>query len=268
MPEGLEAEIWCRAAQPLTGRTIESLVADERVAPVGLAGALVGATVTGVRRRGKVLLFELGEPGSAHPSADRSERVLGRHFGMSGRLVVDGRAPIEQLSYASGQDRPEWDRLQIWTGSGTTPALRFNDPRRLGRVTLDPDLTALGPDMFDVSLSELGEKLARRTAAIKTVLLDQHVIAGLGNLCTDEVLWWSGVDPHRSAASLVPTEVSAVLDAIQEVLPVMLEAGGSTRGTLTPEVRAACPPCERDGTPLRRDTIGGRTTVWCPHHQR
>jgi formamidopyrimidine-DNA glycosylase len=100
------------------------------------------------------------------------------------------------------------------------------------------------------------------------VLLDQGVIAGLGNLCADEVLWCSGIDPHRPASSLSDVEVAALCDAIRRRLPEMLAAGGSTMGTLSPEVRAACPPCERDGTPLRRDTIGGRTSVWCPGHQR
>lgn len=264
MPEGLEAAIWCRAGEALVGRTIESVTADERVSPEGLEREVVGARIAGVRRRGKVMLLELGDSGRGRSCT----QVLGLHFGMTGRLVIDGRAPIERLSYASGRDRPEWDRLRIWTGSVQTPALRFNDPRRLGHVSLDADLTGLGPDMFDVTVSELKERFGRRRAAIKTVLLDQQVIAGLGNLCADEVLWRSGVDPRRSAASLRPEEVSALHDAIQHVLPVMLEAGGSTMGRLSPDVRSDCPPCERDGAPLRRDTIGGRTAVWCPHHQR
>jgi formamidopyrimidine-DNA glycosylase len=103
---------------------------------------------------------------------------------------------------------------------------------------------------------------------IKSVLLDQHAVAGLGNLCVDEVLWWSDLDPRRTTDSLSPTEVERLATMIRRRLPVMLARGGSTTGVLSPAVRATCPPCERDGTPLERDAIGGRTTIWCPGHQR
>lgn len=283
MPEGLEAEIWRRAATALVGRTIERVWVDERVAPPGLADELPGASIDAVHRVGKIVVLDLLPPAgpgdrssSRSPAASPSLRRLGLHFGMTGRLVVDGSAPIERLTYASGRDDAGWDRLRLWTGhgdadgptDGPVPALRLNDPRRLGRVSLDEDLGGLGPDVLTISRGALAERLARRRAAVKTVLLDQAVVAGLGNLCADEVLWWAGVAPHRPAASLRPVDVEALHDALSTQLPVMLAAGGSTTGVLSPEVRAACPPCERDGTPLRRSTIGGRTAVWCPGHQR
>lgn len=264
MPEGLEAEIWREACGPLVGRTIVAAEVDELIAPLAFAEAVIGSFITGARRIGKVVLLDV------RPPAGRSTpRSIGLHFGMTGRLVVDGHAAIERLSYSSGRDATEWDRCVLLTEPAALsgPALRFNDPRRLGRVTIDPDLSGLGVDLFAVTASTLGAALLRRHRALKTALLDQHVVAGLGNLLVDEMLWWSGLDPHRIAASLSKQEVSALAGAVRRRLPIMLRRGGSTTGVLSPEVRAAPHVCERDGHPLRRDVIGGRTTVWCPGHQ-
>lgn len=259
MPEGLEAEIWRRACEPLIGRSIVGVVVDERVAPDGFADVVTGATIEAARRRGKVVLL------------DTDRATIGVHFGMTGRLVVDGVAPIAQLAYASGADDAAWDRLVAYAtpdGRSAEPALRFNDPRRLGRVSLDADLAHLGVDFADVTPARLGEALTQRRSALKSTLLDQQVVAGLGNLCADEVLWWAGLDPRRTVDTLSTAEIGRLASAIRRRLPVMLDGGGSTEGVLNPAVRAACPPCERDGTPLERTPIGGRTTVWCPMHQR
>ena len=123
-------------------------------------------------------------------------------------------------------------------------------------------------DIFDLSVTSLEDALKRRRIAVKTALLDQTVLAGLGNLCVDEVLWWAGIDPHRPANSLESDEMKRLEEMVRRRLPIMLRRGGSTSGVLSPEVRAACPPCERDGHPLRRDSIASRTAVWCPGHQR
>jgi formamidopyrimidine-DNA glycosylase len=255
VPEGLEAEIWRSAIEATIGRTIEQAWVDERVAAEGFTHAVTGATIVGVRRAGKIVLVDTDGP------------TIGLHFGMTGRVVIDGVAPIARLQYASGRDDPQWDRLRVFTG-GDVPAIRFNDPRRLGRLSLDPDISALGVDFTSVTPARLGRALAGRTPAIKTVLLDQRVVAGLGNLCVDEVLWWAGIAPWRPADRLDGADVGRLAHAIRRRLPIMARRGGSHRGTLTPAVRVACPPCERDGEPLRRDTIGGRTAVWCPLHQR
>lgn len=284
MPEGLEAEIWRSAAAGLVGRTVREVWVDERVAPPGLAGELIGGRLDAVERIGKILVLHLSHD---HPASDPrastahsrvGSRRLGLHFGMTGRLVVDGRAPIEQLTYASRRDDASWDRLRLWTTEGADGAgpgdrgdvlaLRLNDPRRLGRLSLDEDLSALGPDVLAIDRAQLGVRLARRRTAVKAALLDQGVVAGLGNLTADEVLWWAGVAPRRPADTLDDDELDALHVALATRLPVMLASGGSTTGVLTPDVRAACPPCGRDGTPLRRSTVGGRTAVWCPEHQR
>ncbi len=259
MPEGLEAEIWRRACEPLVGRTIIEVAGDDRVVDQALFDLLPGALIGGIRRQGKVVLLDI----------DRA--TIGLHFGMTGRLVVDGVAAIDKLAYASGRDDPAWDRFSIFTSPRSTqplPALRFSDPRRLGHVSLDPDLVHLGVDFSVVTAKRLADAFDRRRGILKAVLLDQHVVAGLGNLCVDEVLWWAGLDPRRSVDSLSAAEIGALSSSIRRRLPIMLARGGSTNGVLSPAVRAACPPCERDGTPLARSTVGGRTTVWCPMHQR
>ena len=116
-------------------------------------------------------------------------------------------------------------------------------------------------------MSTLPQRWRAEGPPLKAVLLDQRAIAGLGNMLVDEVLWWSALDPHRPAASLTADEVAALQAAIRRRLPVMLRRGGSHTGTLSPPVRSGEASCERDGTLLRRDTVGGRTTVWCPLHQ-
>ncbi len=257
MPEALEAEIWKVAIGELVGRRITSARVDERVAPGDFEQRTAGCTITGVRRAGKVVLVDTDGP------------TIGLHFGMTGRIIVDGRSPIERLEYASGRDDPSWDRLVVSTrpSCAGAVALRFNDPRRFGHISLDPDVSHLGVDVFDVSADALTSALARRRAPIKAALLDQRVVAGLGNLCVDEVLWWAGVDPHRPADQVDAVQMAAIVNAIRRRLPIMLRRGGSTTGQLSPHVRAALPPCPRDGEPLSRAPIGGRTTVWCRRHQ-
>lgn len=283
MPEGLEAEIWRRAAEPLIGRTIVDGWADERVCPLGLIDEIVGARIVAVRRGGKIVLLDV----SSTSDPDDARRTIGLHFAMTGRVVIDGASAIAQLEYASGRDDPAWDRLILHTspaatsGSGTAadgatagvdggpaPALRLNDPRRLGHVSLDADLSHLGVDLFAITAPSLAAALAPRRAAVKVALLDQHVVAGFGNLLADEMLWWSAISPHRAANSLDGREASHLAATIRRRLPIMLRRGGSTSGTLSPQVRAECPPCPRDGGPLRRESIGQRTAVWCPLHQR
>lgn len=257
MPEGLEAEIWRRALMGVVGRTIVSAFVDDRVAPRELPELVAGERIETVDRVGKVVVV-----GTSGPQ-------VGLHFGMTGRLEIDGAAPIVRLSYASGRDRPEWDRLRLVTrpGGASVPAVRFNDPRRLGRISVDPDLSALGPDALSLRAGDLARVLAGRRTSLKAALLDQTTVAGLGNLCVDEVLWWAGLDPRRAAGSVTDAEVRTLAGVTRRRLGVMLRRGGSTSGVLSPDVRAILPPCPRDGVALRRERVGGRTTLWCPAHQ-
>ena len=223
----------------------------------GLRSVLPGAAFTHADRVGKVVT--LGVAGAVAGS-------LGLHFGMTGRLVVDDEAAIAELQYASGRDNAAWDRLMIRFDDGGV--LRVNDPRRWATFVLDPVLDRLGPDFLSVTPDHLSAAFTRRRAPVKAVLLDQGVVAGYGNMCVDEVLWQIGLSPATPAREVPP----AVVRELAEFAPVhllgMLARGGSHRGTIDPAVRTAVPPCPRDGTPMRREQIGGRTTIWCPAHQR
>jgi len=145
--------------------------------------------------------------------------------------------------------------------------LRVNDPRRWATFRLDPPVERLGPDFLVATADELIATFGRRRAAVKAVLLDQSAIAGYGNMTVDEVLWQTGISPVAPARDVSPEALQRMASFATDHLLGMLARGGSHTGTLDPDVRATLPPCPRDGVPLRRDRVGGRTTVWCPHHQ-
>jgi formamidopyrimidine-DNA glycosylase len=253
VPEGLEVEIYRRAAETTVGRTISGVWVDDRCAPDGFDPALMGATVTGTRRVGKLLTVETDHV------------AFGLHFGMAGRLVVDDHAPIERLEYSSGGDRADWDRVVICFVDGGR--LRVNDPRRWSRFIVTPDLDALGPDLLTLTRDDLARALGGSRRQLKAVLLDQHAIAGLGNMLVDEILWWAAVAPISTAAALSTAEIGRIHSCAAAQLPALLKRGGSHTGTLSPEVRAQVPECPRDGSPLARSQVAGRTTIWCPEHQ-
>lgn len=253
VPEGLEVEIYRRVAETTIGREIGEVWVDDRCAPGGVDPALIGAVVTGTIRVGKLLVIE-------------TDRVsFGLHFGMAGRLIVDGHAPIERLEYASGDDCAEWDRVSMAFCDGGR--LRVNDPRRWSRFLTDPDPDALGPDLLVITPAELASALAGTRRHLKAVLLDQRAVAGFGNMLVDEILWWAGISPVSTAGALGVAEIDEIHRCSAEQLPELLERGGSHTGVLSPLVRAGLPPCPRDGAALRRETVAGRTTIWCPEHQ-
>jgi formamidopyrimidine-DNA glycosylase len=145
--------------------------------------------------------------------------------------------------------------------------LEMVDPRRLGGVELTPDEDRLGVDALAVGPADLRKALGRSRAPLKAWLLDQHRIAGVGNLLADEMLWRAGLDPARAGTSLSPAEVRRLHRHLRETILELTTRGGSHTGDLqVARVRGAT--CPRDGTPLARRTIGGRTTFSCPKHQR
>lgn len=253
VPEGLEVEIYRRAAERLVGRRVRCATADDRVAAPTVTAAITGTTVLGARRVGKLLLLDTDGP------------VIGIHFGMTGRIIVDGFAPIERLEYGSRRDDPAWERFVAEFGD--VGSLRIADPRRWARVDLDPDEGRFGPDVLTITIDQLSAVCRGRRRGLKALLLDQSCVAGLGNLCVDEVLFTAGLHPARPASGLGADEIEALHRAMRTRLPAMLVEGGSHRGVLSPEVRAALPRCPSDGLPLVRGVFAGRTTVWCPHHQ-
>lgn len=206
--------------------------------------------------------------GGVSDSGDRADQpsvVLGLRFGMTGRLVVDEHAVIEQLEYSSARDVPEWRRFELGFDDGGT--LAIVDPRRLGGVELNPDETRLGPDAFELAPEQLSGALEGSRTSLKARLLDQRRVAGLGNLLVDEILWRSGLDPARQAGSLDGAEQERLATCVRLTVVELDERGGSHTGDLhLARVRGGS--CPRDGELLDRRTIGGRTTYSCPQHQR
>jgi formamidopyrimidine-DNA glycosylase len=259
MPEMLEVEAYRRLASSALGRTIARVHAPDAwflkgglTAPV-IVDALEGRSFTADRRIGKLLLLDVD-----------SGATVGLRFGMTGRLVVDGRAAIGRLEYSSDRDDPRWDRFGLDFADGGT--LRLRDPRRLGGVELDPDEDRLGVDAATIGPAQLRDVLASE-APLKARLLDQARIAGIGNLLADEMLWRAGLDPARTARSLSPAEVRRLHRHLRATLAELDSRGGSHTGDLQ-EMRSRDGLCPRDGTPLLRRTVGGRTTYSCPRHQR
>jgi formamidopyrimidine-DNA glycosylase len=184
---------------------------------------------------------------------------------MTGRLLVDGAAAIGRLEYSSDRDESAWDRFVLHFAGGGD--LRLRDPRRLGGVELDPDEARLGHDAMTITPAQLRDALAGSTAPLKARLLDQQRIAGVGNLLADEILWRAGLDPARPAGSLSPAELRRLHRHVRRGLDGLMRRGGSHTGDLQ-IARVRGGHCPREGTPLQRRTIGGRTTYSCPAHQR
>jgi formamidopyrimidine-DNA glycosylase len=219
-----------------------------------VVAALTGRSFVAARRRGKVLLLD----------TDGDGPVLGLRFGMTGQLVVDDRAGVDQLLYSSHRDDRAWDRFWVTFADGGH--LRLHDPRRLGGVELDPDEDRLGPDARSITPSELRAALAGSDVALKARLMDQRRIAGIGNLLADEVLWRAALSPERPARSLTPAEVRRLHRHLRGTVSDLL-AGGSHTGGLMIQRRPGG-VCPKDGAPLVRSTVGGRTTWWCGNHQK
>jgi formamidopyrimidine-DNA glycosylase len=221
----------------------------------GVRAALPGRRLSAARRRGKLLLVDTD--GGAGPT-------VGLHLGMSGRVIIDGEAAGDPLVYGSNREVTHWHRFTLEFADGGGLAMR--DPRRLGAVELDPDEDRLGVDAFDLTLPELRSVVSRSRAPLKAVLMDQARIAGLGNLLVDEALWRVGLDPARRADSLDAAEQVRLRRTISTTLSVLGRRGGSHTGDLM-SARVPGGHCPRDGTPLERRTVGGRTTYSCPLHQ-
>lgn len=260
MPELPEVEAYRRLAEAMAlGRRIRAVEAPDAwflkggIVAEDIEEALVGTCLVAARRRGKLLLLDTDQG-----------RTLGLRFGMTGRLVVDGTAGVDELRSTSRRDDPLWDRFALrFAREGR---LRVNDPRRLGGVTLDPREEALGPDALTCTAAQLAAALAGSAAPLKARLLDQSRLAGVGNLMADEVLWRARLSPMRPADSLAPAETRRLHRELRRTVDLLVERGGSHLGDLIPH-RLPGGACPKDGAPLRRATVGGRTTWWCPIHQ-
>src|SRR6516164_3194153 len=235
--------------------------------PGELRDALTGRMLTAAHRRGKAMWCETSEllGGPPGPGPD-----LGIHLGMSGRIVVTSPDGEE----AEGGDPPgrdsqprkaEWDRFTLEFADGGRLALF--DKRRLGRIVLNPDIDALGPDAAEVTPAQFRALISKGTIAVKARLLDQSKIAGIGNLLADEILWQAKISPATPVNRLQRKDVDRLYRVLRSVLAAALAAGG---GAHTGDVIAARRPggsCPRCGAEMAHGTVGGRSTWWCSREQ-
>jgi formamidopyrimidine-DNA glycosylase len=268
MPELPEVETTVNGLRPvLEGRTITRVTlrrADlRRPFPEGLGQRLTGATVTGLGRRAKYGLIE----------TDRGDTLV-FHLGMSGRWRID---PAEELPH---------DHMILETAEHR---LALNDPRRFGSVDLVPTaelgewppFAALGPEPLgpDFNPAHLVKAFEGRIAPIKALLLDQRIVAGLGNIYVCEALYIARIAPMKPAGQIARARLEKLVEAIREVLTAAIEAGGSTikdyarpdgeLGYFAKQWRVygrEGEPCECGGKVARR-VDGGRSTFWCPKCQ-
>lgn len=276
MPELPEVEATRRHLEPaIVGRTITAIdVRRDRMVrrqanPADVPARLVGRRLDALDRIGKFILGDVA-----------GDFVWVMHLGMSGRMQL--AAPGD----------PEAPHTNVVASFGPEVELRFVDPRTFGFVAVltaeeyaESSLGRLGRDaLTDLPrVPQLVQLLERRTAPIKALLLDQGVIAGLGNIYADEVLHRAGIDPHRPGSSLTREEVGALRRAIRPVLEAGLAAGGTSLDDLAyllPDGRAGDYlsrlrvygrtglPCRRCGGEVHSDVLRARTTHWCPGCQR
>jgi formamidopyrimidine-DNA glycosylase len=270
MPELPEVETTRRGIAPhLVGRRVRDLVVRNRklrwpVSPA-LASGLVGHEIRAVDRRAKYLLIE----------ADAGTAIV--HLGMSGSLRVLPRdTPV----------RPH-DHIDLVLEDGRI--LRFNDPRRFGSWLWQPSgqrhavLSNLGPEPFEEAFH--GDHLWRaslgRRAPVKTFLMDQRIVVGVGNIYAAEALFRAGIDPRRAAGRVSRERYARLADAVRSILAHAIARGGTTlRDFLAPDGASGYfeqellvygregQPCKTCGTTLRGAVIGQRASVWCPVCQR
>nr|WP_196791247.1 DNA-formamidopyrimidine glycosylase family protein [Motilibacter aurantiacus] len=234
--------------------------------PGEIRAALLGRRLTAAHRRGKSMWCQTSDAGPD----------LGIHLGMSGRILISGPSSgqgagevVEGGDYAGpATGRPAldvWFRFTLAFADGGT--LRLLDKRRLGRVRLDPDLSALGPDAQSVDRAEFRARVGKGTAPLKARLLDQSVLAGVGNLLADQALWQSRLAPRRPAGALTATELDRLHDELRAAIDDAVRNGGVHTGSVV-AYRKAGRHCPRCGTEMACATVGGRTTWWCPAEQR
>jgi len=279
MPELPEVETVRRGLVPvLQGRRLASVIAhrpDLRFPlPAAFAARLTGRRIERIDRRAKYLLFHL-----------QDRLTLIAHLGMSGHFqIADGQAPY----------RPH-DHVCFVTDSGLS--IRFNDARRFGFMDLvetdglaaHPMLASLGPEPLDRGFNGafLQARLAGRTKALKAALMDQDVVAGMGNIYASESLYRAGLSPLRAAGSIDVPRARRLVAAIRAVLREAIDAGGSSlrnhqrpsgelgcfQHTFAVYDRAgeACPDCRcriAATGGIQRAIIAGRATFFCPKRQR
>ncbi len=280
MPELPEAEITKRKLAPLIRKTASSFSSDW---PAGLrvmtssraiAADIRGRRVLGLDRHGKVIILSLSPKGGRGKSA---ERIIAFHQRMSGRLMIVPR-----------DTKPTKHVHHILTFSHG-PALWFHDPRKFGviwygtpeEVKKEPYHRTLGSDGLAITLPEFKARLRKHRGMVKPLLLRQDVVAGIGNIVADEMLWEARIHPKRRVHTLKDAEIMRLFRAMKNVFRRGIKAQGSTLRDWTDPLGESGKfqkyfrvygrggeKCPRSRTPIKRMVVGGRGTWICPRCQR
>jgi formamidopyrimidine-DNA glycosylase len=271
MPELPEVETTRRGVEShVVGRDIAAIrVYDHRLrwpVPANLDALLRGHRVRRLERRSKYLLFRF----------DHGTLIV--HFGMTGTLRVHTREPARQPH----------DHIDIEMAGGTV--LRYRDPRRFGAVLWSdgtgadhPLLRDLGPEPFDAAFDGrlLWEGTRSRPGPIKSALMDNHLVVGVGNIYANESLFRAGIRPGRRASSVSLPRMVRLAAVVREVLAEAIALGGSTLRDYVDSTGEpgyfqlgyfvygrAGEPCRVCGTPIRSRKIGQRNSFYCPQCQK
>lgn len=287
MPELPEVEtIRHGLAELLSGKVIAAHTHDWPKgfpnAPQDVQEFLIGATITAVRRRAKVLIIDLS-----------TNYSLVIHLKMTGQMVFRGRTVAFGAGHPSGSlvgDLPDKSTRVTFTFTDSS-RLFFNDQRKFGWVRLLPTVQIEQLDFFkkvgpeplaaDFTAKDFAGRLKRRAkSGIKAVLLDQTVVAGVGNIYADESLWAAKIHPETRVADIPPAKVHALYKGLIDVLELSIKKGGSTdrnyvdangkRGsylTFANVFRRQGLPCTRCGNTIVKLRVAGRGTHICPHCQ-
>ncbi|MDP2240921.1 MAG: bifunctional DNA-formamidopyrimidine glycosylase/DNA-(apurinic or apyrimidinic site) lyase [Burkholderiales bacterium] len=271
MPELPEVETTRRGLAPLlVGKRIKAAIVRHhglrQPVPRNLPQLLAGATIRKLTRRGKYLLFDCGTG------------TLILHLGMSGRLwLVKAGAPVEKH-----------DHFDLVLDNGTV--VRLRDPRRFGLVLWHPGdpldhplLAAIGPEPFSSEFDGalLHRVTRKRSVAIKQVLMDSHVVAGVGNIYANEALFRAGIRPATPAQRLTRARCDVLAEKVRDTLQDAIVAGGSSlrdyvgsdglAGNFQSQFLVygrAGQPCRRCGGSIKEIRQGQRATCYCPHCQK
>jgi formamidopyrimidine-DNA glycosylase len=284
MPELPEVETIARGlARRITGDVIESIWLGKKPEPLkssprDIAAALDNARIVAIRRMGKHIVFDLESNNVAQPSSAKalhphttSKAQFIVHLGMTGSLqVCESQSEIEKHTHAIAR-----------LGSGRE--LRFVDPRRFGRLSVSRrgnfDTTGIEP--LEIDLDRFIALFRSRKTPIKSALLNQKLLRGVGNIYADESLFRAGIRPKRRASTITRSEFAKLHAAVKEVLKEAIVAGGSSISDYVDADGEAGffqlqhrvygregEPCLVCKTPIKRVVIAGRSSHYCPHCQK
>jgi formamidopyrimidine-DNA glycosylase len=275
MPELPEVETIARGlAKRVAGDVIESVWLGSKPEPLKspaakIAAALASRRISGVRRAGKHIVFDLELAGDGTSASSQLQAQWIVHLGMTGSLLV-----------CAAESEPEKHTHAILRlASGRE--LRFVDPRRFGRLSVVETFEAPGAEPLEIAFEKFAALFRRRKTPVKSALLNQKLLSGVGNIYADEALFRAGIRPRRRAAALTREELRRLHLALKKVLREAIRLGGSSisdyvdangdegffqlKHKVYGREGAPCLVCK---TPIKRIVIAGRSSHYCPRCQK